>query len=249
LKLTKKEKTHPRAKEVQQKWKEKIKDFLWQTLIIIISVSVTLWGNNWINKKHEQKLVKAFLIGIRENLISDTVKLQDVADILKSSVNYNDEVLRQINENKIDAQFVNSNSNALLNRPYRTFNDALFQSFSSSGNLRLIENQKLLVDITTTYTSTLPTLTEAANNILNQRENYYVKYIGSKTSIDSNYNCKLSAVIHQPEVKFQLQFQDNILKQLIGFYRAISDELVSLVHEIDKELKDNFGYDVEKSKK
>ena len=61
-------------------------------------------------------------------------------------------VLKQVNENKTDAAYIDTNSSELINDLYFTTDNGLFESFKSSGNLRLIENQNLSSEITSLYT-------------------------------------------------------------------------------------------------
>jgi len=33
-----------------KKWKDRIKDFLWEVFIIVVAVNITLWFHNWSDK-------------------------------------------------------------------------------------------------------------------------------------------------------------------------------------------------------
>jgi hypothetical protein len=151
---------------------------------------------------------------------------------------YFDSVLYQLNNNRIDAKYIDTNSHLLLDHFYLEFDYGLYQSFSASGNLRLINNQNLLTDITKMY-NFLPVEAERERLFQETRLADYKTYIGSKIGIDSKGNCKLSTIIHQPDVQFFLQ--------LYGRHNGGGggiNSFVIVIHEIDKELKDNFDYDV-----
>jgi RNAse (barnase) inhibitor barstar len=229
----------------KKKWKERIKDFLYEILIIIVAVSLTLGFHNWSDRRSDRKLVKEFLIDVRENLMQDTAILNDNINFMDSGpIAYYDSVLAQISRNKINAGYIDSNSVQLVNHISLYFNYGVFQSFSSSGNLRLIENRALLSDITNLYSSDLPFYEQGATRILDTRYDEFKKYIGTKVGIDSNFFSRVSTIIHQPEVKFQFQENDLILKQENKHHKSLINEIISVIHEIDKELKDNFNYEV-----
>ena len=234
----------------KKKWKEKIKDFLWEILIIIVGVSITLWFHNWSDRRQERKEVKQFLIDVRENLIEDTSKIKaNINFMTNGPLVYYDSVLYQINHHKIDAKYIDSNTVQLLNNYSANFDYSIFQSFSSAGNLRLIENRKLLGDIVTLYSSELPNHTDNDQYITNNRHDTFEKYIGSKLGIDSNASCKLSTIIYQPEIKYLIQWGDIVIKEQNRHEGNSVNGIVAVIHEIDKELKDNFNYEVTKTKK
>ena len=227
----------------KKKWRDKIKDFLWEILIIIVGVSITLWFHNWNDKRHEREQVKEFLISIRENLIQDTAKFNHYINSVKDGqIEYYDSVLYQINNNKFDIKYIDTNSHFLHYRWYFNFDCGLYQSFSASGNLRLVENQKLLSGITNLYFN-LPIMEDKHSTSEDKRMDDYKKYIGSKISIDSSGNCKLSTIIRQPDVRFYIQWYDQYLHDIVKDIGNAIDYLVTVIHEIDKELKDNFNYE------
>jgi hypothetical protein len=222
----------------KKKWKERIKDFFYEIFIIIVAVSITLGFHNWSDKRNDRKLVKEFLTGIRESMIQDTAQVHGVNNYFtKDIMIYYDSVLYQINNNKINAKYIDTNSHLLNNNSYIRFNMGVFQSFSAAGNLRLIENQKLLSDITSYYSNAAKGQ-EVYGSIEDKRRDDLKKYILSKLSVDSNGNCKLSTIIHQQEVLFFLSYYDHFLKGTVDEHNNGINYIVSTIHEIDKELKD-----------
>ena len=229
-----------------KKWKEKVKDFLFEILIIIVAVNITLWFHNWNDKKQEREQVKDFLINIRENLQQDTVALKRANNFLAPSIAYSDRVLKQLNENKIDAGYIDSNSNQLTNSLYITLDYGVFESFKSAGSLKLIENHKLLTGLTSLYTQYLPVIQQEVKEVLDERNSDFKKYIGLKIGVDSDFKCKLSTIIHQPEVQFLIQSNSFVLNGIKWNNQLMIDKIVGIIPEIDKELKDRFNYDVKK---
>ncbi|ANI88647.1 hypothetical protein A9P82_04700 [Arachidicoccus ginsenosidimutans] len=240
-----------------KKWKEKIQDFLLEIVIIIIAVSITLWFHNWNDKRHDRQQEKEFLSGVREDLMKDTSILMgyNIRDF-QSTIDFYDSVYLQIMENKIDAKYIDSHQGALTNRADFLYDDSRFQSFKSSGSLKLIENQKLLDDITYLYTIEFPTQKENDQIIYNKRQDDYDKYIGSKVKIalylDTNgkYTAyqPVSKVFGNPEVQYQIRKYVNLFDERKEEKLRTVEETTNVIKEINKELKDRFDYDVSNKK-
>ena len=235
----------------KKKWTERLRDFLWEILIIVVAINLTLWFHNWSDKRHDRELEKNFLIDIRENLIADTAMLQAHNNFFTENViAYYDSVLYQIKHNQINTEYIDSNSGQLINNKGVGFDNSIFQSFSSAGNLRLIENRKLLSDIMFLYSTVLPGNITNSEYVAKYRQDIFEKYIGSKIDFDDTLSCKLSTIIHQPEVKYVIQWGSLLLNGVSESDKNNINHIVAVIHEIDKELKDRFNYEVaDKNKK
>ena len=100
-------------------WKAKIGSFLWEILIIIIAVNLTIWFHNWNEKRHERELEKEFLIGIRDDLQKVNGSLDYFFKSINITIDYYDSVWVQINEHRIDKEFIDKsrkNLNAVLKK-------------------------------------------------------------------------------------------------------------------------------------
>ena len=224
----------------ENSWKKKVKEFLFEIVIIIVAVSLTLWFHNLNDERHDREMEKSFLMGIRDDLKQDTATLMEVNLFLKTPLAYYDNVLKQISENRIDAKYVDTNSVQLINDLYFNYNNGLFESFKSSGNLRVIENQKLLSYITSLYTADLPFLQQSDKETLDNRALEYGEYIGSKYGIDSLWNTHISNHLDDPGVRFQIQKNDIDLKEIVRHHKQLISEINDVSDEINKELRDRF---------
>jgi RNAse (barnase) inhibitor barstar len=222
----------------KKNWKGKIGSFLWEILVIVIAVNLTIWFHNWNDKKHERKLEKEFLVDIRGNLVEDTVIIKQVFDFyMNGPLVYYDSVQSQLSRNKISAEYMDANSYQLLNNSVSAYDYSIFQSFSSAGNLRLVENRKLLGDIVSLYSTKLPGNEYLIKTLYEKRLEGYDKYIGPKIGLTG----KLSTIIHQPEVKYIIQFGSVMIKESNAQNKELINQIVAVIHEIDKELKNKFN--------
>jgi hypothetical protein len=225
----------------EKKWKEKVKDIFLEIIIIVFAVSITLWFHNWNDRVHEREMEKNFLIGLRNNLKTDTANLDYSITFLQAPISYYENVLKQINENKIDTQYIDNNSSQLINDLYFDNDNGLFESFKSAGNLRLIENQNLLSEITSLYTASYPFVENHEADVFKEREQEYSTYIGSKYGMDSNWNSKLSAHINDPAIKFHIQKYEIYLNAMNDHRKDLLRGVNKVLEDINKELSDRFG--------
>jgi hypothetical protein len=233
-----------------KKWKEKLKDFLFEILIIIVAVNITLWFHNWSDKRHDRETEKNFLIDLRQNLNNNTDMMNSMINYFSDSMlHYYDTVLAQVKTGEIDTQYINSESYLLLN--YITYNldFGLFESFKSAGNLKLIENQHLLTNITNIYSAELPYRKEHIQETFDQLFNDFDKYVGAKIGFDKSLSFStLSAHLKDPDVLYFIQKNDVMIFYLVQNMKNTVSHMNNLGSEIDKELKDRFGYETENKK-
>jgi hypothetical protein len=107
--------------------KEKILGFLEEIVIIIIAVSLTLAFHNWNDRRNEKEIARNFLVGISKDLQKTAADLEYGVKDYQPTVDYYDTIWRQINSHRINAGWIDSNSNNLLNTSYFGFDDSRFE--------------------------------------------------------------------------------------------------------------------------
>jgi hypothetical protein len=217
-------------------WQKKIKEFLFEILIIVIAVSITLSFHNWNEHRHEKKLAKEFLIGIKEDLRITMETLDSNQVHYQHTLNYYDTIWKQISENRIDKKFMDDKSDNLTNMLGFAFDNSRFESFKASGNLRLIENPELLQDITRMFTLILPDREASDRIIFQERRNQYITYIGTKTPMGPNYNSLISGFINDLGIRFQIRWQGALLNEMKQQKIKVRDQIKVLIGKIEKEL-------------
>ena len=225
-----------------KKWKDRIKDFLWEVFIILVAVNITLWFHNWSDKRHERAQVKEFLISTRESLIQDTTNIRNyITFMTNETLVYYDSILSQIHRNEINTLYIDSHSGLLLNDRSVIPNYSFYQSFNSNNNLRLIENRKLLNDIISLYSASFPNFQANMKAFTDMRFAGFEKYIGTKTPFDSN-GIKLSQILNQLDVKYLIQISDFFIIDLNRQSKNLIEQIAAIIQEIDQELKTKYGY-------
>ena len=224
-------------------WKEKLKDFLWEILIIIIAVNITLWFHSWSEKRNDRELEKNFLVGIRNDLDIVFHNLRIDSMTYQPKLVYYDSICTQIDEHRIDKKYVDANrTNNLLGEQNFSYDNSRFENFKSSGFLRLIKSDSLSMNIASLYTIYFPmikTMDEYAR--VNGQD--LVDYIGTK-AVDSSGNMIVSELLNAPEAKFKIKNRKDLLQERQTVKRYVKQNVEQVISQIDRELKTRFKYEV-----
>ena len=226
----------------KQTWKERLTEFLWEILIILVAVNITLWFHNWSEKKHERELEKEFLIGVKVDLKQVSKSLENFVTHFQFVIDYYDTAWVQINEKRIDAAYIDSLPYCLYSTSYFGYDNSRFESFKSSGYLRLIENSSLLQSITGLYSFWLPWRESADKMIFDDRRNYFITYIGSKADMDASGRMIVSELLNNPEVKYQIFHQRMMLTEMSKQKRELAEAINTVIVQIEEELTNRFKY-------
>jgi hypothetical protein len=220
----------------EKPWRKKILELLEEIAIIIFAVSITLALHNWNDWRNERKMEREFLIGAAADLKNEAHNLDYAVLSLNETSGYYDKVWQQIINNKPDAAYIDDNSYQLINTVYFLFDNGRFESFKSSGYLRLIENQTLLKDLTNLYTSDMPFQVSADDMVYSSRRTDYNTYIGIKAPMDSKKVVHVSQILNDPAVRHQIVFYGNYLHERARQKTELAAKIRRIVTEINTEL-------------
>ncbi|WP_259071323.1 DUF6090 family protein [Mucilaginibacter sp. X4EP1] len=220
----------------EKPWRKKIGELAEEIAIIIFAVSITLALHNWNDWRNERKMEKDFLTGIKGDLKNDAINLDYAVIDLNNTAHYYDTVWQQIAHKKLDVAYIDTNSGQLLNTVYFRFDNGRFESFKSSGYLRLIENQVLLKNLTNLYTSDMPFQVTADDYIYGSRRADYNTYIGVKAPMDAEKVVHVSQILNDPAVRYQLVYYGSYIHERIRQKKELAKHIRSVITEIDKEL-------------
>src|ERR1700719_4629859 len=77
-------------------WVKKLREFFVEILIILFAVSITLLLHNWNDQRHEHRLEREFLAGIKSDLDSGSVELEEGIAGFQSNLDYFIKVRQQL---------------------------------------------------------------------------------------------------------------------------------------------------------
>jgi Family of unknown function (DUF6090) len=151
------------VKKVYKAWKDprksfwdKAKEIMLEIAIIVFAVSLSIWLHNWSEHRHEQKEVKAFLIGLKTDLDADSVEIKsDIESFENSGKAFS--YLTTLKKGQLaEKDSLNKYLNALFSSATLLANKGRFEGFKSSGKLGHIEDEILQNDILDLYEENIP---------------------------------------------------------------------------------------------
>lgn len=221
-------------------WGKKLKEFFEEILIIVFAVSITLVLHNWNDGRHERRLAREFLEGIKSDLDSGAVDLKDGLTYFQPTIDYFVNVREQFRTQRFNDAYLDSNSWALGNTLYFSFDMGRFEAFKSSGYLRLIENQTLLKRLMTLYTISIPFQVEADHLVFDNRRRYYDEHIGPKASFvlanPGDGRILASKLIDDPFFRYYIIDYSSYLQERKTQKAELAREMKETAAEIAKEL-------------
>jgi len=194
-------------------------------------VSITLLFHNWNDERHEHRLAREFLAGIKSDLDSGAAQTQELMNWYQPTIDYYDKACQQITTKQFNFAYLDSNSGNLLNTQYFDFDMGRFEAFKSSGYLRLIDNQILLKDLTDLYTVGIPFQIQADHLVFDNRRRYYDEHIGPRATF-------ILATYHDDRILVSKLVDDPYFRYFIIDYSGYLRERKMLKLDLLKQMKD-----------
>ena len=211
----------------------KLKEFLIEIFTIVFAVSLSIWLHDRSEHSHQQKEVKEFLLGLKDDLKGDITEMEeDKKAYLKSRDAFRYVTSIKMNE-LLNADSIEKNSTWMFNTTGLVPNNGRFEGFKSSGKIGTIENRTLQNDIMDLYQENIPALIATTNNYSATKQMlfaYYYKNIKRVTDSTSNLNVVLSSDEAQ-RLCTNLSSVDQILER----YDQCINKIKKINIEIDKE--------------
>ncbi len=223
-------------------WGKKIIEFFEEIMIIVFAVSITLIFHNWNDARHEHKLEREFLQGIKSDLDSGSVDVKESISSFQPNLDYYNEVRKQIMVQQYNAGYLDSTSWQLGNTLFFTFDMGRFEAFKSSGYLRLIENQTLLKHLMSLYTIDIPFQIEADRGLYTDRKRYFDEHIGPRTTYIKasfqNDGIQVSKLVDDPVFRYFIVDYSSLLQERKQQKLGLAKKMKETSDEIAAELND-----------
>jgi hypothetical protein len=202
-----------------------------EILIIVFAVSLSIWLHDKSDHRHQQNEVKEFLLGLREDLLSD---LEEMKDDRQSYLDQG-RTFRYIttaNPNtSLDRDSLQKYQGWLFNTTRLEQNNGRFEGFKSSGKIGTIEDKTLQNDIMDLYQENIPSLYSATDPYLlrkNQFFDYTIKNV--KKTPDSTSNLATTLLTSEAQnICGYLAKPDEIIAR----YDACMGKMKTIVQKIE----------------
>lgn len=142
----------------KEKFWDKAKEIAVEIGIIVFAISLSIWFHSWSEHRHEQKDVKAFLVGLKSDLESDIKEMKEDIESYKGAGKTFSYILSLKKGEIANQDSINKYTNYFNNTTGLIANAGRFEGFKSSGKISYIENEQLQNDILDLYEEDIPHL-------------------------------------------------------------------------------------------
>jgi hypothetical protein len=216
---------------------EKVIEFFIEILVIVFAVSITIWFHDMAEHRHQQKEVKEFLIGLRNDLTNDLTEME--ADI--KGYHYQRAAFgffRIMNsETPGLTDSLGKHTNAIFNKVALLQNNGRYEGFKSSGKIGNIENKKLQNDILDLYQELIPSLL-TTTELYNIQKDRLIIFIEQNAKIDQQRRLLLSDVMKLDQAKIISGTLTGFPAEILNRYDACIAGINEIVKAIDEEYPD-----------
>jgi hypothetical protein len=214
--------------------KKKSRDYFFDFFMLFLAVTLGFFVNNLSEDYSERQREKQYMISLINDLISDTIQIQDVHTSIENQIAGIDSLLK-IMENQGTDNFINNfyffAVKYLNSATFFSGSDRTISQLKSAGGLRLIQKITISDSIVNYYSSSDNVKYNTAfcldefNKILDyEKEMMYFKYLRVYKIDSFRHQKKLELLINEP-VKIN-QFYNQVisyLSSLINYNILITD--------------------------
>jgi hypothetical protein len=186
---------------------EKLKEVAVEIFIIVFAVTLSIWLHSWSDQRHEQKEVRDFLVGLKEDLAKDITMLERK----KNDINELDSGYQVILKNASQPAAIDP---GLLYFNVSVIRPAIgrYEGFKSSGKIGLIENDSLKQLLLVYYEQTIPDLVYGEGFV----NSLQVKLLDAQAGKDEKVS--VQDYIRSGKILGLLQISDNNFRNNIRAY-------------------------------
>ena len=210
-----------------------------EIILVVIGILIALSINNWNEEKKLRKLERTYLLGILDDLKTDTTKINTVVipyflDNHKVNHKYLDSLDTHnllTNESlveKVVAPYSMSNSGLSFHPTYGTYNEII-----SQGNSGLIKDKELFNAIQELYE-----VGYKRNNEHSTRRDKLTDNIRLKYAYEFKYLTKMQQVQNK-QLLADLFLLLQTKRQYVRLVRRIENEIVAIIKKLENQLTNN----------
>jgi hypothetical protein len=191
-------KAYKTVKDPHLKFWHKVGEIAIEVGIIVFAVTLSIWVHDVSDHNHEQKDVKSFLLGVRQDLKADLIQMREDTDAFRGAGLTFSYITTNTPGFKLSKDSINKYQSFLSNTTSFVGNDGRYQGFKSSGKLGNIEDDALQNDIVELYQAIIPSIL-ASTDGYNQRKDALFTFLNKNLKRTGNGTNNLLDILSTDE--------------------------------------------------
>ncbi len=225
------QKIYKTVKNKDHSFGEKVTEIFIEICIIVFAVSLSIWFHNWSEHRHEQKEVKEFLTGLKDDLQKDIEVIKtNRQTISELDSNYN-ALLSLANDKNPNDKTDSARYKFSVFIPVTRPNIGRYEGFKSSGKIGTIENDSLKEKILIYYQQTIPNVVYGENFVNSSQ----LKILDAE--MEQLGKGSMRSFMTSPKTQALLNLTRHNFNVNIKAYDNTIKEANDIISEIDKEIR------------
>jgi hypothetical protein len=215
-------------------WKHKASELLFEVIIIVFAVSVSLLLERWREKSVEHTHEKEFLIGLKEDLVRDIKEMTGDSSAYAFGVKAYDFYVRNAGKFIEDStQYYSYVYSYSTLQP----NSSRFEGLKSSGKLDIIEDKELRQEIIRFYEEKIPHVMMATTFHLSATQQPLMEYVDHQVDFkaDKSGMESLSKVLSRTYPQNIFKIRKLYMNEILIRYHLAADAARKIVKLIEEE--------------
>ena len=213
-----------------------------EIILVVIGILIALSINNWNNDQNLRRTEVALLKEMKKNLETDLVDIQWNINNNKTKLNANEIVLESLKNSESYNDTLNFYYGNLWGGTYFSKNTSAYDNLKSIG-FHIIKNDSLRIRITELYSTKYNYLDILEEDFL---DNFFSAKLQPLiiSNIITDTTWISAKPINQMELAMNHEFKETLkinifwIEYMIDLYEEIGQDVVTLINQIDNEIKD-----------
>jgi RNase H-fold protein (predicted Holliday junction resolvase) len=216
---------------------DKVKETFAEILIIVFAITISIWFHNRSEHSHQQKDVKDFLLGLKEDMGSDIREMKEDKESYEAQSKLFNYISSRKLHDSLHVDTIHKYYKYIFNATAPNFNSGRYEGFKSSGKIGTIENKEIQNRIMDIYQEDMYTL-ELSTSLYKQNKVRLMDYVLENRVRYTDSTDNIIPLLLTEKAHNYCSALDDVT-QIISRYDNCIDKMAKLVAAIDKEYNIN----------
>lgn len=210
----------------------KISEFLLEIFIIVFAITLSIYFHDRSELKHQQHETKEFLLGLKQDLVTDIEEMkQDKGSFKISEHAFKYITGRKMNE-PLSIDTIRNYNGWIFNTTGLVPNSGRFEGFKSAGKMGTIGNKELQNDIMDLYQENIPNLI-LSTDLYTAKKQKLFDYVDQNRKRVTDSTTNLVRVLESDQA-YNICSNLTFIGEIIARYDTCIAKMNSIITGIDK---------------
>lgn len=211
----------------------KVGEFLIEIFIIVFAITVSIFFHDWSELRHQRHETKEFLLGLRDDLKTDTLEMNEDKKSFNLSSNAFLYITRRKLNEPLNPDTIRKYYGWIFNTTGLIPNNGRFEGFKSSGKIGTIGNKELQNNIMDLYQENIQSLIVSTNGYTATKQKLF-EYVAANLKRTTDTTNNLVAVLTTDQA-FAICNRLIYVREIEERYDICLNKIRAIINDINKE--------------